>query len=150
MEETIAHFLKKPKTVRSIYFIGCMIASCCLGIIGEYSIINRDNNPIIETPKKPMPLAYRYKTQSIINPVDLLPAEMAESTPETTELVNTSNNSQSIVPTNTQAFVASKTGKKYYPAGCAGINRIKSENRVYFSSEKDAQEKGYTRTTTCN
>ena len=148
MEETIVHFLKKPKTLRSIYFIGCMISSYCMGIISEYTITNKGNSPVIEIPNKPMPLAYRYKTPTVVNPIDLIPAEMTENTTTAEPIIT--DNVQSIAPTNTQAFVASKTGKKYYPAGCAGINRIKPENRVYFSSEKDAQEKGYTRTATCN
>ncbi len=150
MEEKIIHFLKKPQTLRSIYFMGSMVISCCIGIIGTYSIINDGNNPIIEIPKKPIPLACRYKTQTVLNPADFIPAEIPATTlAPAANQSSLENNQQTISPVNSQAFVASKTGEKYYPAGCSGINRIKPENRVYFSSEQDAQDKGYTRTSTC-
>ena len=41
------------------------------------------------------------------------------------------------------AFVASKNGTKYYPVGCSGANRIKEENKVYFSTSKEAETAGY-------
>ena len=47
------------------------------------------------------------------------------------------------------AFVASKNGTKYYPIGCSGANRIKDENKVFFTSSKQAESAGYTRTATC-
>jgi small subunit ribosomal protein S1 len=40
-------------------------------------------------------------------------------------------------------FVASKTGKKYYPADAAAAKRIKKENRVEFASRKEAEKAGY-------
>jgi len=45
--------------------------------------------------------------------------------------------------------VASKSGKKYYFPWCSGINRIKDENKVYFSTELDAQNKGLTLSSSC-
>lgn len=41
-------------------------------------------------------------------------------------------------------FVASKTGKKYYPVDSAGAKKIKKENRVEFDSAKEAEKAGYT------
>ncbi len=41
-------------------------------------------------------------------------------------------------------FVASKTGKKYYAVDSAAGKKIKEENRVYFKTEKDAEEAGFT------
>ncbi len=43
----------------------------------------------------------------------------------------------------TGAWVASKTGKKYYPADSAGAKKIKEENRVSFATEEEAQKAGY-------
>ena len=40
-------------------------------------------------------------------------------------------------------FVASKTGKKYYPAGSAAGDKIKEENRIDFKTEEDAVKAGY-------
>lgn len=47
------------------------------------------------------------------------------------------------------AFLASKSGTKYYQSGCAAANRIKSENRVYFASEGEAIAAGYGKAQTC-
>ncbi len=41
------------------------------------------------------------------------------------------------------AFVASKTGKKYYVADSAAGSKIKEENRVEFATEKEAEAAGY-------
>lgn len=41
------------------------------------------------------------------------------------------------------AFVASKTGKKYYASDSAQGQKIKEENRVYFKNEKEAEKAGY-------
>lgn len=46
-------------------------------------------------------------------------------------------------------YVASKNGKLYYPSSCKASNRIKEENRVWFGTEKDAAQAGYTPSPSC-
>lgn len=46
-------------------------------------------------------------------------------------------------------FVASKNGTKYYPIGCGGVNRIKEENRVWFSTKEEAEKSGYSLSSAC-
>ena len=46
-------------------------------------------------------------------------------------------------------FVASKTGSKYYPTGCARASRIKAANQVWFASANDADAAGYTLASGC-
>ena len=46
-------------------------------------------------------------------------------------------------------FMASKNGSKYYPLDCKAGNRIKEENRIFFTSEEEAKKSGYERTVTC-
>ena len=41
------------------------------------------------------------------------------------------------------AFVASSSGKKYYPIDSAAGKKIKEEKRVYFKDEKEAEAAGY-------
>lgn len=41
-------------------------------------------------------------------------------------------------------FIASKTGKKYYPSDSAAAKKIKEENRVTFATEEEAKKAGYT------
>ena len=46
-------------------------------------------------------------------------------------------------------FTASINGAKYYPVGCKSANRIKEENRIWFASEQEAREMGYTPSSQC-
>ena len=41
-------------------------------------------------------------------------------------------------------FIASKNGSKYHKANSPFVNKIKEEDRVYFSTEGAALKKGYT------
>lgn len=40
------------------------------------------------------------------------------------------------------SYVASKNGTKYYLLGCAGVQKIKEENKVYFASREAAEKAG--------
>jgi len=144
MEQKIVTFVKKPKITRIIFFVGCMIISFGLGVLTHSEVIAKSSIPVIEIPKQPIPLALQYKNPVSQNKYDLIPAlpgevEVLTSPASTLEEGATQDN-----------FVASKNGTKYYPKGCGGINRINIENRIYFATEQQAQEKGYTRTNTCN
>jgi len=48
------------------------------------------------------------------------------------------------------SYVASQNGKKYYPIGCAGANRIKDQNKIFFQTQMSAQAAGYTLAQACN
>lgn len=60
-------------------------------------------------------------------------------------------NAFSVPPPSTaiKSFVASVNGGKYYPAGCKTANRIKKENIIWFVSEREAREMGYTPSSQC-
>jgi len=47
------------------------------------------------------------------------------------------------LPAGAAQFIASKTGKKYYPVDSAQGKKIKEENRVYFPSADAAKEAGF-------
>jgi hypothetical protein len=49
----------------------------------------------------------------------------------------------------TGSYVASKSGKLYYTASCAGAKRILDKNKVWFNTAGDAEKSGYTRATSC-
>lgn len=46
-------------------------------------------------------------------------------------------------------YLASSRGKKYYPVDCPASKNIKEENRIYFEKALDAENKGYTLSTSC-
>lgn len=47
------------------------------------------------------------------------------------------------------AYVASKSGTKYYLPSCGGVGRIKEENKVWFDSVAEAQAAGYEPAANC-
>lgn len=47
-------------------------------------------------------------------------------------------------------YLASSRGKKYYPVDCPSAANIKASNRVYFKTASEAEQKGYTLSTSCN
>jgi hypothetical protein len=48
-----------------------------------------------------------------------------------------------------KSFFASSRGSKYYPANCEAGKSIKMENRVYFTSADEAEQAGYTKSSSC-
>jgi len=40
-------------------------------------------------------------------------------------------------------FLASINGKAYYPKGCTAANKIKEENRIWFTTRQEAEAQGY-------
>ena len=65
--------------------------------------------------------------------------------------VNTEIKDDKISNTNSNQgqIIASKNGKRYYYKNCGGINRIKTENRIYFETEQQAEAKGLTLASGC-
>ncbi|MFA6520273.1 MAG: Ada metal-binding domain-containing protein [Candidatus Paceibacterota bacterium] len=49
-----------------------------------------------------------------------------------------------------KSFFASSRGSKYYSLGCSAGKTIKQENRVYFATAEQAEQAGYTLSTSCN
>lgn len=50
---------------------------------------------------------------------------------------------------HSETVFASKNGKKYYYAHCAGVKRIKDENKITFASRETAEASGYTQASGC-
>lgn len=47
-------------------------------------------------------------------------------------------------------YVASKNGKLYYTKDCSGAKRIAPKNEVWFATEEDAKQAGYSLSASCN
>ena len=54
-----------------------------------------------------------------------------------------------MLPAQGGMLVASKTGTKYHFPWCSGAQRIKEENKVWFTTNKDARQAGYTPASNC-
>lgn len=48
-----------------------------------------------------------------------------------------------------KTIVASKRGKKYHYVWCSGAKSIKEENKIFFTSEAEAENRGYTLAANC-
>ncbi len=56
---------------------------------------------------------------------------------------------QKAVSSGSGAFVASKRGKKYYATDCAAAKSLSDANKIYFTTEADAENAGYQKSTSC-
>lgn len=54
-----------------------------------------------------------------------------------------------LAPAKIGELVASKNGKAYYLPACSGADRIKEENKIWFSSRKEAENLGYKPAANC-
>lgn len=55
-----------------------------------------------------------------------------------------------VINSANSGIVASKNGTKYYLAGCSGAGRIQDQNKIYFSTEQEALDAGYTKANGCD
>src|SRR3989338_1722859 len=77
-------------------------------------------------------------------PITIENAEIGESKPLLTSNVDKTNSSAT-----SKIFVASRNGKKYYYAWCESANVIKEQNRVWFSTQAEAEKAGYQPAANC-
>lgn len=47
-------------------------------------------------------------------------------------------------------FLGSVNGTKYYPRGCGAASRIRPQNTIWFTTADEAEEAGYTQSTSCS
>ena len=47
------------------------------------------------------------------------------------------------------SYFSSKKGKKYYPIGCSAGKSIKKENRIYFNTASEAENAGFSLSSSC-
>jgi uncharacterized protein YdeI (BOF family) len=69
-----------------------------------------------------------------------------ENTASAIEAITKNQNTNNLTSGN---IVASKNGTKYYFPDCSGVGRIQDQNKVYFTSEKEALDAGYTKASGC-
>jgi len=69
--------------------------------------------------------------------------QIGESKPLSTSNVDKTNS------TSSKIFVASRNGKKYYYAWCESANVIKEQNRIWFSTQAEAEKAGYQPAANC-
>lgn len=77
---------------------------------------------------------------------NIVPEETGINTTNTTEKENIGVKQSAVQATG---IVASKNGTKYYFPWCGGLSRISEQNKVTFSSAKEAEAAGHTIAANC-
>ena len=77
-------------------------------------------------------------------PITIENAETSESKPLSTSNVDKTNSTAT-----SKIFVASRNGKKYYYAWCESANVIKEQNRIWFSTQAEAEKAGHQPAANC-
>ena len=75
-------------------------------------------------------------------PITIESSEISETKPLSTSNVDNEIKTDKI-------FVASRNGKKYYYIWCESANFIKEQNRIWFSTQAEAQKAGYQPAANC-
>lgn len=83
--------------------------------------------------------------------IENLVSRQAPPSPATGETITPAQAPAAAVkaPPSGGAYVGSKTGTTYYLPWCGSANRIKEENKVWFSSKTEAEAAGYKSASNC-
>jgi hypothetical protein len=111
--------------------------------LGRLSNDNADAGIKIEYPEKITDI--QTATDTTKNTVSTTNLSQTSANSDVKDIGNNSSSTSSLG----KAFFASKTGQKYYSIGCSGGKTIKQENRIYFSTEVEAQTAGYEKSSSC-
>lgn len=106
----------------------------------------------LSTQKSSERLKITYPALPIQNTESLVLNSQNEPNQAPTTLKATNTKTQTSLNTNSNIdknFIASNRGSKYYPARCSAGKNIKLENRIYFKTEQEAINAGYTKSTSC-
>lgn len=145
----IQDFLQKIKdrgVGRTTLELGLVISLVCTSFLGGWYSAYQQT---METTK---PISIVYPTDPTILAKYTPSATKSASEPTvTTQKKPTPNTEGSSEPQSLDAkYVGSVNGTKYYPLGCSGAKRIKSENQILFVTMDEAETAGYTKSTTCS
>lgn len=123
-----------PDTIhRQVQVLILAVLGLCLGLSGYF--IGRIQSSV-KHQIPPDPVVIRYPPQPTTT-CEYVTKPVIEQSSETDSSESGGN------------YVASKTGKTYYPKNCKSVNRIKPENRVYFTTVREATAKGLTLSKAC-
>ena len=90
----------------------------------------------------------RLSTAGEINPV-IIQTEASSDSPS--PISNSAPQALAGAENSTSGnIVASKNGTKYYFSWCSGVGRIQDQNKVYFGTEQEAVDAGYSKASNCN
>lgn len=134
--QKIKHFLESEKGKNLlIIFIVILVG---LGSFGLGRLSKSQENRKLEILYENLPQNTSVTTSNPLN--------LSQNSPNS---LNKANNSSNVENTLKRGYVASKIGSKYYPIDCPAGDKLKESNKIYFSTEKEAIEAGYTKSSSC-
>ncbi len=152
---------EKGKDLLIVVTILCVaISSFFLGKLSH--IENKQDNPIV-VKFDPSITDYFYKSanegqgttptlsSSKTHSSDILTTSTEIDTENTIteESANEKLSTPNLVANEKGDIVASSRGSKYYYVYCSGAKTLSESNKIYFSSEEEAEANGYTLSTSC-
>jgi hypothetical protein len=122
-----------------ILVIGILIfaAGIAIGFLGKSNFISNNSNK-------------DDKGSLVFKQTDLADMKSIIATQKDALCKNNVDSSTSNNSSQSGQFVASSQGKKYYPINCTAAQSLSEKNKIYFTSEAEAQAKGYTKSSSCN
>ncbi len=113
-------------------------------------LYSKNNAPVSENPLTAYVLGGATDSyRALQGPTVTERVTAVENSPEYAQMVSSNPNSSLGSNAAREGIFGSKNGTTYYTIGCKSGNRIKPENKVYFTSEIDAQDQGYRKSKLC-
>jgi hypothetical protein len=124
---------------------------CCLSAL--LLILGYSVGYFVAETKRPTPIVFegndtrpQILSESDIEKLNSLAQAGTQNSPPAAVAGEQTENLPASVPqatTNAASFVASVSGAKYYFLTCAETKRIKEENKIFFKTEQEAIDAGY-------
>lgn len=87
---------------------------------------------------------------SVLQTRDAMYATVVGPVIDSSDTLDNSTNITVVQNAEKGIVLASKSGTKYYYPNCSGVSRIKEENKVWYSTIKEAEDAGLTLAANCS
>ena len=78
-----------------------------------------------------------------------IPVRIIDPVAQRASVLEQNSNGNTSDTVSSGSFVGSKNGSKYHFPWCSGAQRIKEENKIWFSTKEEAERAGYTPAANC-
>lgn len=160
--EKIKSFIEGERGKDAFLILTVICVAVCSFVLGRISVVdNKSQNPVV-VKFDPSITDYFYKSESS-GQVNVPSSSSLKASAG--DILETSNNASEYEPeiTSEQSstktlssensqksdIVASSRGSKYYYTYCSGAKTLSEANKVYFSSEEEAEANGYSLSSPC-
>lgn len=158
LPEKIKSFIESEKGKDLLVILTIVCVSVSSFVLGKLSVVDTKTQKPVVVKFDPSITDYLYKenegegnpptlsAQNIKNQDDILSSDeeiLGTSSGDDTKSVSSNINDEK------GDIVASSRGSKYYYTYCSGAKTLSESNKVYFSSEEEAEANGYSLSSSC-